>query len=61
MLKVVFYSENLFEHFFDIGKLENEYPDLAYRFNKLLRLRYGYRFDNDNLFIIVNIINKLLL
>jgi len=45
-IKTVFYSEILFEHSSDFPKLKIEYPDLAYGFNWLLKLRYGYRFDS---------------
>jgi len=45
-IKAVSYSENLLEHSSDFSKLEIEYPDLAYGFNWLLKLRYGYRFDS---------------
>jgi len=39
------YSENKLEHSSDFSKLEIEYPDLAYGFNWLLKLRCRYRFD----------------
>ena len=45
-VKVVFYLEILFEHSSDFRKLEIEYPNLAYEFNWLLKLRCGYRFNS---------------
>jgi len=45
-IKAVSYSENLLEHSSVFSKLEIEYPDLAYGFNWLLKLRCGYRFDS---------------
>ena len=45
-IKTVSYSENLLEHSSDFSKLEIEYPDLAYGFNQLLKLRCGYGFDS---------------
>jgi len=41
-VNVAFYSENLLEHSSDFRKLEIEYPELAYGFNWLLKLRCGY-------------------
>ena len=34
------------KQFLIFSKLEIEYPDLAYGFNWLLKLRCGYRFDS---------------
>ena len=45
-IKAISYSENLLEHSPEFSKLEIEYPDLTYRFNWLLKLRCGYRFDS---------------
>jgi len=42
-IKAVSYSKNLLEHSSDFSKLEIEYPDLAYGFNWLLRLRNIYQ------------------
>jgi len=44
--KADFYSENLFEKSSNFRKLEIEYPDLAYGFNWLLKIRCDYRFDS---------------
>ena len=38
-------SYNQLELSSGFSKLEIEYPDLAYGFNWLLKLRCGYRFD----------------
>ena len=35
-IKAVSYSENQLEHSSDFSKLEIEYPDLVYGFNRLL-------------------------
>jgi len=35
-IKAVFYSENQLEHSSGFSKLEIEYPDLVYGFNRLL-------------------------
>ena len=45
-IKAVPYSENQLEHSSGFSKLENEYSDLAYEFNWLLKLRCGYKFDS---------------
>ena len=45
-IKAVSYSENQLEHSSNFSKLEIEYPDLAYGFNWLLKLRCGYGFDS---------------
>ena len=45
-IKAVSYSENLLEYSSDFSKLEIEYPYLAYGFNWLLKLLYGYRYDS---------------
>ena len=52
-IKAVSYPENPLEHSLDFSKIEIEYPDLAYGFNWLLKLRCGYRFDN----IVVEVAN----
>jgi len=45
-IKAVSYTENQLELSSGFSKLEIEYPDLAYGFNWLLKLRCGYRFDS---------------
>jgi len=42
-IKAVYYSKNQLEHSSGFPKLEIEYPDLAYGFNWLLKLRCGIR------------------
>ena len=41
-IKAVSYSENQIEHSSDFSKLEIKYPDLAYGFIWLLKLRCRY-------------------